>query len=540
MLGAACVCACPTQSEIKTQVLAIASGTCKWDHSKEDVKAAIFNRHPNAAAADRLRDMAITEAVRNDATATQMTAMQAAMAQMALTMKRIAAKLEPENDYRRRKFVRAYRNELVDDNNQLRRPLPTVGKKATAANTPSRAASAPVHRTSSSALTADGSMDDDPDWEFPDGEDDPDFDQEDDYEDDSEVGSDEEELMAELNSLGRADSVMSMAPTQRIDSTHTIEDESPEDNTNTSSSSSSSGSGSSGSGGRADTDGGDADMWEDDKVAKKSNARKRNVKTPNPMATPRKALEDISNRTPAAASNTATPATRRGAIPPLFSLSTQGVRCKQINRSAQHSDRRPLQFIMDEADDETSASSPPPSTTLPAESARCTPTQSISLSAPTQEMDDADDVPAERTSESPVNPPVSTSKKRAASTAGRPLGAQDKSPRKRTARSLSKVIAEEDKQAAAVALSQMEKEAEAEAGDATDDDRALLQPKKDRRGAAPVSRLLNNLPTTSVPGSAQEAHTDVYAELEERNANPPPRTRSRKEKEEGRLQYNKR
>jgi len=117
---------------VKAKVISIITGNEVWTYNHQAVKDAIYAQHPDAAAADRLRDLAQVEAARRTINSGEMAAVNNTLLQLSGAVERIFAMLTPEKESRRKGMVRAA-NVLMDSDGQMRQDTLAVAAAAAAA-----------------------------------------------------------------------------------------------------------------------------------------------------------------------------------------------------------------------------------------------------------------------------------------------------------------------------------------------------------------------------------------------------------------------
>ena len=518
-------------SQIKDHMVHISSNLGPVHRQdRNSIKASIFAQHPDVAAAAELKEVERRELIRQDSTATQMTSMQNVMAQMCVTLKRISARIEPVSDkeQRRNKMVKAYRRHLVDEQDQVR-SAPRGKSKKSATEPPTTVPMSPLHRqvsqqakrtmsdptwtaASRARLLADGSMDSDSEYEWQE-EDDGDEDNESDENalyDTDDMEEEVRQLVADTHTDDIAASATATAATGAVDADMdvvTVDDD--DDN------------------GKAEKENDyDSTIWEEDKPmatpAKKQKLHMNPTVSRRQLATANTGdLRDITNLT-ASTSPTVPSSANRNRSPPapaLFSKPVLASALSPASRSNSNVNRAGLVLSPPTRTSERSSSS----------------SNAIDEQAAAGVAGVAD-----------------TEKK----AVGRPKGAKDRKPRKRQKGTRRELLEAEEQEEADAALHEMELEASKAAADrevatassafdlasinssSSSSSPASAASSSNRRETRGMYR--NNLPTTSAPGGwAAEAKSDLFAEIEERQRNPPAQSKKRKDKE-SRLQYNNR
>ncbi len=120
------VWACVLQNAISHAVIEVTAGRLTWEFDAESVRETIHRTHPMAAAQMKLDQLRDANAVRDGATVNELQMVRQVMGEICLTLQTIRNDLRPERQARRRKMLRAYRH-VLDDNDELRAPLPRAG-----------------------------------------------------------------------------------------------------------------------------------------------------------------------------------------------------------------------------------------------------------------------------------------------------------------------------------------------------------------------------------------------------------------------------
>lgn len=470
------------QERIKQTVYQIVSGQEQWTYDADSVKAVIYALHPAAAAIDRVAQMERVNSLRTEVTVTEQQKQSKMMAQLMLRMDDIRDQLNPEKEQRRSKMVKTYRTHLVNDNDELRAPLPThkQARAQAAAASKSKAAAEQARRAATTTSPAERPQQQ-RGWQ-----------------------RHQEPVRTSSAPLPPADSDMSDADLTDGEGNQYNENWEAEDGAE------------------------DNEDLDDDQANGKEEApspRPARRATPTPLTAPKRhadVLGDISNTTGVLGGPSRSRSGNGAFTTPQKPITSEAEAIISDQRRAAQAARTggvttnaplsPMQEAPGATNDVLNASDvgdmDTGAVTVPT---RSTSALALASAAPVAATNDNNSTP---------------DRKRG----GRPPGTQDARPRKRTSAKRSTQLAAEEEEAEAQALMRLQEEAEASSA------AGLL----DRRApAAPVERAEHNLPTTAAPGSKEAGLSDLYAELEDRQRNPSKRSK-RAQQKENRAQYSKR